>query len=257
MKQHRKIAILGSTNDQAVVKLSQALGLPLINQAEPQFDFLLQFVKQKLSLFWRKDPQTTQFPKDYLRLCVDFLSGALRHRSLYGGGKKQLIAKACGFKPGLTPKILDITAGLGRDAFVLAQLGAEVLMLEQHPIIAALLQDGLERIRLDAKFSNLKLNFLPTDARQFLKQAEKKFEVIYFDPMFPARDKTALVKKDMQILQALLADANNYLDLFQLAREKCLLRLVVKRPLHADFLVTEKPAFQISGKTCRFDIYLP
>ncbi len=78
-------------------------------------------------------------------LSVDFVSGKAAHRRQFGGGRGQLVAKACGLTKGITPSVVDATAGLGRDAFVLASLGAQVLMIERVEAIAALLQDGLER----------------------------------------------------------------------------------------------------------------
>ena len=69
----------------------------------------------------------------------------MAHRRQFGGGKGQMIAKAVGIKGGIKPQILDATAGLGKDAFVLATLGCEMTLLERSPIIHQLLQDGIER----------------------------------------------------------------------------------------------------------------
>ncbi len=78
---------------------------------------------------------------------VDLVGGAVGHRRKFGGGKGQSIAKAVGLNKGSTPRILDATAGLGRDAFVFASLGCHVQMIERNPVVAALLEDGLERAR--------------------------------------------------------------------------------------------------------------
>lgn len=80
---------------------------------------------------------------------VDFVAGAVAHRRLFGGGSGQMIAKAVGVQPGVRPVVLDATAGLGRDAFVLAQLGCRVTLIERQPLIAALLEDGLQRAQID------------------------------------------------------------------------------------------------------------
>ena len=82
---------------------------------------------------------------------MDFASGAVAHRRKFGGGKGQSIAKAVGLKAGVQLHVIDATAGLGRDAFVLASLGCNVDMVERSPIAAALLEDGLERAALDAE----------------------------------------------------------------------------------------------------------
>ena len=80
---------------------------------------------------------------------VDFVHGAVAHRRQFGGGKGQMIARAIGIASGVRPTILDATAGLGRDAFVLASLGCAVTLIERHPLVAALLEDGLQRAGAD------------------------------------------------------------------------------------------------------------
>jgi 16S rRNA (guanine1516-N2)-methyltransferase len=76
---------------------------------------------------------------------VDFLTGKAKHRLNYGGGKGQLLAKAVGINKRAGLKVLDATAGLGQDSFVLASLGCEVTLLERSPIVRALLIDGMQR----------------------------------------------------------------------------------------------------------------
>ena len=80
---------------------------------------------------------------------VDLTGGSVAHRRKFGGGKGQAIAKAVGLKNGVIPSVLDATAGLGRDAFVLASLGCKVQMIERHPVVAALLEDGIHRAKQD------------------------------------------------------------------------------------------------------------
>ena len=80
---------------------------------------------------------------------VDFVEGAVAHRRKFGGGRGQSIAKAVGLKSGAMPTVVDATAGLGRDAFVLASLGCKVTLIERSPVVGALLQDGLARAAQD------------------------------------------------------------------------------------------------------------
>src|SRR5690606_8938845 len=82
---------------------------------------------------------------------VDFIGGAVGHRRRFGGGRGQPLAKAVGLKGGENPRVLDATAGLGRDAFVLACLGSVVTLVERSPVVAALLEDGLLRAESDAE----------------------------------------------------------------------------------------------------------
>ncbi len=192
-------------------------------------------------------------------LRVDFVSGALAHRRQYGGGSGQMLARAVGIQGAVRPHILDATAGLGRDAFVLACLGCNLQMLERNPLVAWLLRDGLQRAAADAATASVvqRMRLLQTgDAISSLQQWQGTApQVVYLDPMFPAREKSALVKKEMRLLQPLVgddADADQLLDVaWQLASH----RVVVKRPKKAPFLAQTEPGFQLLGKSCRYDIY--
>src|SRR3546814_2367692 len=57
-------------------------------------------------------------------------------------GKQQLLARAIGLHKYKDLSVLDATAGLGRDGFVLAALGAQVTMVERQELLAALLFDA-------------------------------------------------------------------------------------------------------------------
>ncbi|MCH9755611.1 MAG: class I SAM-dependent methyltransferase [Gammaproteobacteria bacterium] len=167
------------------------------------------------------------------------------------GVKKPAILRAC--KPESHFKILDATAGFGRDAAVLASSGAEVLMCERESLLVALLQDGLTRL---SPASDLKLHLIAKDAKAYLTalQPEDYPDVIYLDPMHPARDKSARVKKDLHALQVLLGADNDAMSLLTCARAHVKLRVVVKWPARRPALL--KPNYVIDGKTVRFDVYL-
>ena len=166
-------------------------------------------------------------------------------------GKTQGLIKACKPKPGM--KIIDVTAGWGRDAAILASFGANVLMLEQHPVVAALLKDALQT--QNSKL--LPLSFEHRNAQEFLTQLTDTTlfpEVIYIDPMHPQRQKQALVKKELQILQAWVKpDAIQTHDLIVQACTKVTQRVVVKWPQKQAPLLP--PDLSFPGKTVRFDVY--
>lgn len=198
-------------------------------------------------------------------LRVDFQAGAAAHRRQFGGGRKQDIARACGLHQKNDLQILDATAGLGRDSFVLAGLGAAVHMVERDPVLWALLEDGLLRARtsddpdLMAVMARLRLS--AGDARKLHDAALGAPDVIYLDPMFPPRDKSAKVKADMQALHALLTPAEApgepvpEADLLNWALARAVKRVVVKRPRLAATLGGSTPDHQLSGKANRFDVY--
>ncbi|MFC0120176.1 class I SAM-dependent methyltransferase [Pseudoalteromonas xiamenensis] len=190
---------------------------------------------------------------------VDFVTGAVAHRRKYGGGKGQAIAKAVGLNKGATPKVLDATAGLGRDAFVLAALGCEVMLHERHPVVAALLFDGLQRAYSDAEIgqwmqTHMKMAF--GTSHQLLIDSAFQPDVVYLDPMFPHREKSALVKKEMRVFQTLVGGDDDADALLPFAMSLASKRVVVKRPDYAPFLNEQKPSMQIETKKNRFDVYV-
>lgn len=189
---------------------------------------------------------------------VDFLHGALAHRKKFGGGKNQLIAKAVGIKPKVKLSVLDVTAGLGRDAFVLATLGCDVVMCERSEIIHALLQDGIERARVEPWFQQLSLSLIDADALDYLSTIaeEKKPDVIYIDPMFPEKTKSALVKKEMRVLRDVVGDDLDAEKLLAAALPVAKKRVVVKRAKLAPTISDRKPDVIYTGKSSRFDVYL-
>lgn len=196
---------------------------------------------------------------------VDFVAGANAHRRKFGGGKGQAIAKAVGLKAGQRPTVIDGTAGLGKDAFVLASLGCVVTLVERHPVVAALLSDGLARAYSDpdiGQWMAQRMVLSPASDIHALAQglvdgaSAEKADVVYLDPMYPHREKSALVKKDMRAFQSLVGadlDADSLLaPALQLARK----RVVVKRPDYAEPLAGEKPSMMITTKKNRFDVYV-
>jgi 16S rRNA (guanine1516-N2)-methyltransferase len=196
-------------------------------------------------------------------ISCDFAGGGARHRRLYGGGKSQTIAKAVGIKDKIRPHVADLTAGLGGDAFVLATLGCRVTLVERNPVVVALLRDGLERAAIaaeeDRELADIldRMTLVQTDSQRWLDElpAAEQPEVIYLDPMFPERKKSALVNKNMQAFQQVV-DADEDADaLLPLALTNALYRVVVKRPAQAPWLANIKPALALEGKSVRFDIY--
>ena len=189
---------------------------------------------------------------------VDFVAGAVAHRRLFGGGAGQMIAKAVGVQSGVRPLVLDATAGLGRDAFVLAQLGCSVTLIERQPLIAALLEDGLLRAQIDPEVASIvaRMQLLHGNAIDLLHAwAGEPPQVIYLDPMFPHRDKSASVKKEMRLFRPLVGDDDDAPALLAAALALATHRVVVKRPRKAPAIAGEKPGYVLEGNASRFDIY--
>lgn len=234
---------------EAAGQWARRLGLELAEEGAA--DFALQLGEQGLQLLQLG-------PDSPGPVRVDFLEGAAAHRRQFGGGSGQMIAKAVGVQPGVRPQVLDATAGLGRDAFVLATLGCEMQLIERQPLIAALLEDGLARAARD-------LEVAPIVARMQLRQGNaidlmgawqgEAPQVIYLDPMFPHRDKSALVKKEMRLFRPLVGDDMDAPALLQAALALASHRVVVKRPRKAPIIEGAKPSYSLEGKSSRYDIY--
>jgi len=194
---------------------------------------------------------------------ASFVDGKADHRRKFGGGKGQSIAKAVGLSRGFCPHVLDATAGLGKDAFVLASLGATVTLIERSPIAHLLLEDGLARAQrtatdiLDVALLEIlqRMTLHQYDSCGYMDSHEDVFDVVYLDPMFPERKKSALVKKEMRIFHEVIGTDEDASALLPLALDRARYRVVVKRPKLAPFLDNRKPSYQLLGKSGRYDIY--
>lgn len=240
----------------AVRQVAEALELSFLGIVKPRdvvnFGVLLFADESGLSL------QVTG-PKAPGPVRAEFTSGKAGYRLEHGGGTGQLIARAIGLqKTRMALHVLDATAGLGQDAFVLAGLGCHMTLMERSPVIHALLADGLARGRLNESAAPVieRMHLRSEDSIHWLTGGEGDVaDVIYLDPMFPHRDKSALVKKEMRVFRELVGDDEDAPGLLAAALSRARYRVVVKRPRKAPCIEGPKPATQIEGKSSRYDIY--
>lgn len=231
-------------------KLSHELGLPLVGLDEPGYELQLVVTDRRLEL--REVGQKTG------PVYVDFASGTAARRGGAGLSRDPLV-RAVGRKTDEW-RLIDATAGLGRDAFLLARSGSDVTMIERSPVIAALLEDGLQRAMGDPHLAGVvasRLRLVRGDARQVLAElpeAERP-DAVYIDPMFAARAKTALSKKEMRLCRLVSGDDPDAGELLEAARGAARHRVVVKRWLHAAPLGS-RPSIQYKGQSIRYDVYL-
>jgi len=192
-------------------------------------------------------------------LYVDFCSGAPYYRFIHDRTIKQPLARAIGIKKGYRPKVLDATAGFGEDSFVLAALGCAVTMLERSGVIWALLDDGIRRAlshpAVGKVFFDL-VTLVHADAKRYLHDHRDAFDTIYLDPMYPHSSRSALNKQKMRFLRNVVGDDTDCSELLETALTHAEKRVVVKRPLKAEFLADLQPSFSQTGKSSRYDIYL-
>lgn len=228
--------------------LAATLLLPF-NQADADFSLIL--TPDYLGLQNNHDQASTPF-------YIDFNNESLAYRLKHAGKKNEMLLRAMGASPKDNPFILDATAGTGRDAFLLAHAGFHLTLLERSPILYALLDDALKRAACIPALEPMtkRLSLIHADACTHLKALTPKPDIIYLDPMFPPRRKSALVKKEMVLLHELLGSAEDESELLHAALACAKKRIVVKRPRLAPPLDGKTPHFSLEGKSSRFDIYL-
>ena len=160
--------------------------------------------------------------------------------------RKSSLARACAADRGM--RVLDATAGWGTDGLVLARLGCRVRMLEANPLVFAMLDDRLRRSGVGAEREL-------ADARSWMQSREgERYDVVYLDPMFPPRAKTALPVRPLQVLREIVGEeAPDLSGLIRLARRSALSRVVMKRRVHDP--AVGHPDWRVTGRTVRFDVY--
>ncbi len=243
--------------------LAEELGLPLSDLADPTFRLLLVYTEKRLEL--RQTGAGSPGP-----VYADFLAGKADYRRRHGSSKDEELIRAVTSKRHQRPKVLDATAGLGRDAFVLASHGCEVTMLERRPIIAALLADGLQRAARNQDTEQIaeRMKLLSGDSLEIMRELsgdsleimrelsdDERPEVIYLDPMYPHRRKSALIKKEMRVMRMLAGDDDDSGELLEISLKTATRRVVVKRPSFAPPLADRKPGLVCKTKNNRFDVY--
>lgn len=233
--------------------LTDYFQLDLVDGPAPSTDTWLYLTAERLALHHRHIEGGGIY--------VDFVQGRLGHRWRQEGQRHHPLSKAVGLKQGNDLTVVDATAGLGRDAFMLALLGCQVQMVERSPAIAALLYDGLQRAyqapRLNA-WLKTRLQLVYRDAQQWFVRSSPSWQpdVVYLDPMYPHRQKTALVKKEMRLCRAVVGEDSDAPTLLETALQYARQRVVVKRPRQAPTLNAISPNFCIKSKNTRFDVYL-
>lgn len=172
---------------------------------------------------------------------------------------RELLVKAVRVRGVEEIRVFDATAGLGEDSMLLAAAGFSVTMCESDPVIAALLADGLRRAVDDPVLSGIvgRMSFVEGDSIEILPSLTEAPDVIYLDPMFPARTKSAAVKKKFQLLHRLESPCADEASLMDAALAAHPRKIVVKRPIKAPVLAGVRPSHSISGKAVRYDVIVP
>ena len=229
--------------------LAARFALPLLS-ARPAAGYWLELDEARLSLL---------NPDKHGPVYAEFVEGAAAHRRQFGGGRGQPVAKAIGMKGQASRDVVDATAGLGRDAFVLASLGCAVRLVERSPVAAALLADALTRAHAHPDTADIaaRMTVIHADASDWLASLapEARPQVVFVDPMFPDTGNKAAAKKDMQAFQEVIGGDDDSPRLLAVALAAARERVVVKRPRLGADVAGPPPTSRQVGKSTRFDVY--
>lgn len=250
----KSVCVIASAPDRAQEAALWAAqhGYPYATRPVEHFDYLIIFSEDRVEIASCLQQNSKPF---YL----DYNVGRTGFRLAHATKQNELLAKAIGLKGKQAVTVIDAAAGLGRDALLLATLGAHVIMLERSPILALLLHQALSR--LDRGVLKERLQLIHVDAVSWLPTMLQSHaiiaDVIYLDPMFPERTKAAAVKKEMMILRDLVGQDDDAAVLFAAAYACPVKRIVVKRPLHAQEIShVVMPTYSVKGRANRFDVYI-
>ena len=191
-------------------------------------------------------------------LKCSFIEGPILHRLKYGRGRGQNLAKAVGMKFNKNRNIIDATAGLGYDSFILASIGAKVTLIERSQKMYELLQNGIdEGMSFGGEIEKIinRMELVFGDSKDILPKLTP--EVIMIDTMYKDRKKTALVKNNMRLVREIVGPDSDYIELIKVALNCAKNRVVLKQPRYAEPIKEiRKCSHQILGKTIRYDIFM-
>ena len=210
-------------------------------------------------------PFAVDIEADGVRLLLDnprldfrhsFSSGPIARRARQA---KQALLRACRDRGRTIASVLDLTAGWGADALVLASHGLRVDLVERDALLHAVVGYAIECLAANPEHAAIaaRLQTHHADSRDYLETLSpaRRFDCIYLDPMFPPHKSGARPGKEMQLLR-LLTDNADIEACFELALARARNRVVVKRPAKAPALTARKPDIVYREKTIRFDVYL-
>ena len=219
--------------------LNQA-DLDQILHQHPQYQ--LQLYENKLAVFFNESHRKLQY-----HVFVDFHSAKMQYRSGAHINAEKLVKAVVG-KSKTSLKVLDATAGFGKDSYLLALAGCQITACESNPLMFALLKDGFLRGEIET------IDLKHDNSQTVIDEGE--YDVIYLDPMYPQSGKSAKNNKDMAFLQDIVGHQP---EMAEILLEKSLKsktkKIVVKRPVKSEFVLGKKPTSQIISKAVRFDIY--
>lgn len=208
---------------------------------------------KRAGLELRRDADGLILEGDGMRLRASF--GDMKRRLLHGKLNGELLVRAARLKGIEEPTLVDATAGLGQDSLLLAAAGFSVTLIECNPVIAAMLVDAIERARRDPELADAagRMRVIEGNSLKVLRDLSMPPDVVYLDPMFPGRSKSAAVKKKFQLLHRLEMPCEDEIALLEAAHAAHPRKIVIKRPVKGPHLAGVKPDYTLRGKAVRYD----
>lgn len=208
---------------------------------------------KRVGLELRRDADGLILEGDGMRLRASF--DDMKRRLLHGKLNGELLVRAARLKGIEEPTLVDATAGLGQDSLLLAAAGFSVTLIECNPVIAAMLVDAIERARRDPELADAagRMQVIEGNSLKVLRDLSMPPDVVYLDPMFPGRSKSAAVKKKFQLLHRLEMPCEDEMALLEAARAAHPRKIIIKRPVKGPHLAGVKPDYTLRGKAVRYD----
>ena len=238
------VRVAQGADPQLACRLEEVFGLTTTSEDDPS---------DSCDLYLSLDEDGLSLTDGKLVLQGDF--SQMVRRAAPANLSHELLVRAARLKGVAAPTVVDATAGLGEDSFLLAAAGFSVVLCERDPIVAALLDDALRRGTQAERVSDVvvRMRLEPRDALDVLPQLETPPDVVFLDPMFPAKRKNALTNKKLQLIQRLERPCTDETALMEVALRSARAKVVVKRPLKGAYLGGIKPNYSLTGKTVRYD----
>ena len=277
---HCQLVYVSESQDAQVENLQALIAghqLPIILNPELFTEKLTQKRRQQLSQTATQSILLLD-EKNKLSWLSDVLSVApewdkLQRRVVSAGRKSELLLQAAKITSDST--VIDATAGFGHDSLILASTGAQVIMLEQQPLMALLLLAEQLRMNTLPNWQKLmsRLQIINTDALNYFAKLQtdaKAIDVVYLDPMFPEDSyqdsktgKGAKVGKHMQALHQLACPPTPEEEMQLLQSAQAVVsqsaqtsgRVIVKRPQFAPQLAHQSASESWYNEAVRFDGY--
>ena len=186
------------------------------------------------------------------KIISSFRSGSFTNR-IKNFQRESHLKKAIGYGGESSKKILDCTAGLGHDAFILALLGQYVTFVEKNKGLCILFELALENLPPTSYFQEAKerITIINDDSASFVDKLFD-YDVVYIDPMFEDRGNAGRSGM-MSLISDYLDDFTDVSDV--LIRSK-FNRLVIKRQKQFKQSGNIAPSFILHGKSINFHVFI-